>query len=264
MAAKGRGLLKHAQIGMHQALKRNVERVFTDRRTITGESGNWRGTCSANLSTSKPDTKLSRCLVRSSLSRADFCSAQLARSRMGISSARQLQGRSASDPVMLWKFFGKSDRIGSPPSARRPGRCRDHATHPRATAHPARGIAARVEARSKATSRAVIGVLHHVALRRLRIAGLTDYLEYHEQREREMLIEKLGEFGRSCHRPWRSMMGRRWPQPIRGLRDGRRRGEVRAAQRPRPKAFNLSANIARHHLNAGQRAMAINGGCTTT
>jgi hypothetical protein len=32
MAAEGRGPMLHAQIGMQQALKRNVERVFTDRK----------------------------------------------------------------------------------------------------------------------------------------------------------------------------------------------------------------------------------------
>jgi hypothetical protein len=32
MAAEGRGPLLHAQIGMLQALNRNVERVFTDRK----------------------------------------------------------------------------------------------------------------------------------------------------------------------------------------------------------------------------------------
>jgi hypothetical protein len=32
MAAEGRGPLLHASIGMHQALKRNVERVFSDRK----------------------------------------------------------------------------------------------------------------------------------------------------------------------------------------------------------------------------------------
>ena len=32
MAAEGRGPLMHASIGMHQALNRNVERVFTERK----------------------------------------------------------------------------------------------------------------------------------------------------------------------------------------------------------------------------------------